>query len=236
MPKRTLPKVSAEQSIIVGVLVVFGWIGWRARKGLSIVPNFLADMLGGIFSTTTQGYVESGAILKKLGDAPASQTPTVFEEAGAVLARAAGAESPPELVTRPDFAADPASSGPYLGQPKNVLRVAGKVRFPISGAIVPTKLAADTFDVDAALENQADEKRTGELVLVVREKNILGTWAEASVSGGNVTLEPREFRQVIVRAPNVVGRPFSPAESSVRLRFAGFTLDHVVFRRTYSLL
>jgi hypothetical protein len=114
--------------------------------------------------------------------------------------------------------------------------VAGKVRFPVTGATLGTKLGADTFDVDAAIENQASEPRTGELVVSVREKNILGNWGEESVSGGKLTLAPREFRQVIVRAPNVVGRPVSPLETVVRLRFAGYTLDSVTFRRTYSLL
>lgn len=228
-------KSGKETAVLVGFIGLAAWIAYRASKGLRILPAFISDAVAGVAEQVAGGWQETAEVGRELANAPATQAPSAFEQAVAVVARAAGAESPPELVSRPDLPADPQASGPFLGAPRNALLVAGKVRFPVASTDLRTQLASDVFDVDAALENQAGEPRTGELVLVVREQNILGNWAEQSVSGGKVTLAPREFRQVTVRAPNVVGRPISPLASNVRLRFAGYTLDSVDFHRSYSL-
>lgn len=226
---------SKEAAILFGFLGVAAWIAYRASKGLKILPSVVSDAVAGVAEQVAEGYQETAQVASEYSNAPAAEVPTGFEQAVAVVGRIAGAESPPELTSRPDVPADPAHSGPLLGHPRNALLVAGKVRFPVAGANLHTQLASNEFDVDAALENQASEARTGDLELVVREQNVLGNWGEASVSGGKVTLEPGEFRQVTVRAPAVVGRPFSPIASNVRLRFAGYTVDSVDFRRSYSL-
>jgi hypothetical protein len=152
------------------------------------------------------------------------------EQAFGAVSRALGFESPPHVGVREDRPADE-SKGPFLGTPRNALRVAGAMTQPVNGAHLDLTWGTGTIEAFASIENQASERRLGQVRARIIERNG-STQREAYVDGPFVDLAPGEFKEITMRVP----LPFSgfwldPDSSQVSLLFAGHTLDTAVFTR-----
>ena len=160
-------------------------------------------------------------------DAPGVGT---WEEAFGAGARIFGFEEAPKVETTPDLPAEP-DKGPFLGTPRNALRVAGKVRYPANGTRIDLTWGTATIEADAAIENQAAERRLGQVRARIIERKG-DSQEERIVDGPFVDLAPGEFRDVRMRVPLAFsGYGTDPDSSQVSLLFAGYTLDTSVFER-----
>lgn len=153
-----------------------------------------------------------------------------WEKAFGAGSRILGFEAPPKVETTTDRPAQE-SAGPFLGTPRNALRVAGKVRWPADGTRVNVSWGTSTIEADAALENQASERRLGQVKARIIERKG-SSQEERIVDGPYVDLAPGEFRQVRMRVPLAYsGYGTDPDSSQVSLLFAGYTLDTATFSR-----
>ena len=123
----------------------------------------------------------------------------------------------------------PAVPGKYLGNPKNVLGIAGKIRSIENqdpAGIVEVPLFSDTILIDAALENQSDTLRSG-----IPSARVLLDSVPFEVKGTPVDLPPGAFRQVTLRIPRSFASKYG--EMDLALQFSGYTLDRVTGRLAF---
>ena len=119
-----------------------------------------------------------------------------------------------------------AGPGPYLGAPKNLLRVAGVVRRienqdPRENAMIEVPIFADTVLIDSALENQSTEPRAGAL----KARLLIGS-TPYFIESKPIDMPPGAFRQVTIRVP----RDYSyKGEMDLAIQWEGYTLDSVKF-------
>lgn len=175
-------------------------------------------------------YKQGGSLEGAVGGAAALPygAGSWFEQLLGLGGRLTGNEPAPGIVATPDMPADPAKGGPYLGQPRNALRVAGKIRYPESGQVAKLPWGADTIALDAAVENQSSEPRSGR----IKVRSIVGEGAYRYVEGPDVTLKPGEFFTVAIRVPTSHGvSQFGPGNYrfDTALQFDNYTLDRVGF-------
>lgn len=178
----------------------------------------------GFFSPARAAVVDAAGL-------PAGADVSLLEKALGVLGRATGMEPPASVQTVTDRGA---TDGPFLGNPKNVLGIAGKIRSPLEGAILKVPIFADTVEIDAAIENQSNEVREG--IPVARVLQYRGGPLKAptivTVEGAPVTLKPGEFRTVIMRIPP---KESASGKVDVALQWGKYTLDRVTFETKVGL-
>lgn len=202
----------------LGLAFVAGVVAWWRKKGgdlgISQAAHDFAE------AATYEGSLPQDA--PGIGGA---------EAAFGAVARALGFEEGPSVGDRADRPADE-RAGPFLGTPRNVERVAGKVRYPNPGQVLDLSWGTSTLNADGAIENQANERRLGQVrARMIETKG--SEQRESYVDGPYVDLAPGEFREITMR----VEFPFSgywtdPDRSEISLQWAGHTLDTVQFRRT----
>ncbi len=145
--------------------------------------------------------------------------------------------------------------GPFLGHPKNIHQIAGAIRFPQPGSEVRLNIAARTYQVDTAVENQGNLHQRGELWLEVTETP--PRWWDPfafldadvqRVSAGVIDLAPRQFRSNLFRVPlpsdgpldgPALGQPRPPGRITAKLRFgsgSGHLLATTSYERESSLI
>lgn len=148
---------------------------------------------------------------------------TVLDDLMAIIGRATGNEPPPGIKAETDRVAE---GGPYLGTPKNLLRVAGKIRDPMDGGSAKVPAFADTIRIDAAVENQAQEARAGILQARLMLEGV-SEFVPIVVTAGRIELQPGEFKSVDIRIP--YGKYTAFHKRTVALLFEGHRLDGVTF-------
>jgi hypothetical protein len=123
----------------------------------------------------------------------------------------------------------PAVEGKYLGPPKNALKVSGLIRTvenqdPRAENTIEVPLFADTMLIDAAIENQSEYARHGQL----KARALIGLIGSTPyfIESPPIDLQPGEFRQVTMRVPLDYGKR---GAYDIAIQWAGYTLDRVVF-------
>ncbi len=133
---------------------------------------------------------------------------------------------------KPDRAADE-SKGPFLGQPKNVLRIAGAWRQPIDGGTVPIATFSDTFQAFAVLENQSAQEVAGQVRVRILHQGLLQSEPETTMfDGPSLRLAPGELRELDMRLPVVRD---ADGKIELALLFAGYNLASITAQRSFVL-
>lgn len=153
---------------------------------------------------------------------------TTVEKALGIFGRAVGLEPEPTIEDKPERAADE-SKGPFLGTPKNALRVAGAWRQPINGGSVPVAAFSATFQAFAVLENQSGQEVAGQVRVRILHEGLLQSETQTTMFDGPfLRLAPGEMRELDMRLPAVRD---ADGRIELALLFAGFNLASVSARR-----
>jgi len=153
---------------------------------------------------------------------------TTTEKALGLFGRIVGLEPEPGIEHRTERAADE-SAGPFLGQPKNALRVAGAWRQPTQGATIKIAAFSGTFQAFAVLENQSSAEVAGQVrVRILHEGLLQREVATTMFDGPFVRLAPGELRELVMRLPTVRD---ADGKLELALYFAGFNLASVSAQR-----
>lgn len=148
---------------------------------------------------------------------------SLTEQGIGLFGRFVGAEPEAGVGTSPDRGAE---EGPYLGTPRNALRVAGVIRTIENQVINSSKIIqvpafSDTVLIDAAVENQSNAVQSGTINFRALMRD-----ASQTVPGPTVNLAPGELRQISARIP----RSLSYLQQfDIALQFRSYTLDRVTF-------
>ena len=200
----------------------------NTRLTLQIASGLIAGIAAIDIALTAKKLIQESnrefwAAIMEAAQMPAG-TGSLFERGLGMFGRATGNEPGPSIETTPDR---PATEGPKLGNPKNALLIAGKIRSVENQEITPTTLTisfplfSDTGLVDAAIENQGSNPQTGQ----VRARLLIKS-TPYMVNSPPITLAPGEFRTVSLRVP----RDYSYYGTyDLALQWNNFTLDRVTF-------
>ena len=187
-----------------------------------------ADLPAGVDNGPGVGGEGGGFVDQALG---------AVEHVVGTLSRAVDNEAPAGV--GPVTNARPAVSGPHLGNPKNVYRVAGVIRSPMRNAVYKRPAFADTVLLDTAIENQDTVIRYGDVSarVLYYPNGPLSNPETVLVPGPRVTLEPGAFKELQMRVPREKAHFFTPTMPlDVSLVFAGFVLDRLTFQVADSLI
>lgn len=153
---------------------------------------------------------------------------SALEHALGLGGRIVGLEPDAGIEHRPDRGAE---AGPYLGTPRNALRVAGAWRQPTEGGSVPFALFSNTFEAVAVLENQNTVAVPGQVKARLLAQGLLeGTPQYHYTDGPSVRLEPGEMRELVMRLE--IPRDFD-GDLELALLFANYNLGTVRFSRRF---
>jgi hypothetical protein len=157
---------------------------------------------------------------------------SAFEKALGVLGRAVGLEPEVGIEQTSERAADE-SKGPFLGAPKNALRVAGAWRQPLPGGNFAVAAFSNTFQAFAVLENQSASEVAGQVRVRILHQGLLqGDLQTTMVDGPAVRLAPGELRELGMRLPAVRD---ADGKIELALYFAGFNLASISAQRSLVL-
>lgn len=176
---------------------------------------------------TPAAAVEGAAALP-----PGNEGISTFEQALGVFGRAVGLEPDAGIEDRPERAADE-STGPFLGPPRNVLRVAGAWRQPTDGGTVPVAAFSSTFQAFAVLENQSGQEVAGQVRVRILHEGLLQGGTQTTVfDGPHLRLAPGELRELEMRLPTVRD---ADGKIELALLFANYNLASISAQRSLVL-
>lgn len=156
-----------------------------------------------------------------------------FEQwAGGLFGIDAGTAPTVGIEHKDERAADE-SAGPFLGAPKNVLRVAGAWRQPLPGGTFAVAAFSSTFQAFAVVENQSNVTVAGQVRVRILHQGLLqGDMQTTLVDGPSIQLAPGELRELEMRLPAVRD---ADGKIELALLFNGYNLASITAQRSLVL-
>ena len=114
-----------------------------------------------------------------------------------------------------------------LGNPKNILRISGKITSPQAGQAPDRKVFGGQYEIAGLIQNQGDVERTGVTEVWIEEAHLIGA-KTIVVKGAPITMKPGETRSLTFRV-GVEATLIFGVEATARFRFEGYTLDKITF-------
>lgn len=157
---------------------------------------------------------------------------SIQERWNGLIGRVFNIEPEPGIEARTDTVADE-TKGPFLGQPKNALRIAGAWRQPTDGGIVNVATFSKTFQAFAVLENQSAMEVAGQVRVRILHKGLLESGVQTTMfEGPFLRLAPGEMRELEMRLPTVRD---TDGKIELALYFAGYNLSSISAQRAFVL-